>query len=188
MITGYSKEVEKIINKILISSKLEIIKINEQEKQILGAFCFGALNGYLMTGVRIPFAMAQDKLFPFPKFFGKVNDKFQTPLNSFIFEIILACFYVLSGSFDTLTNLAVFVMWIFFIMTVAGIFILRSKHKHLERPYKVPLYPIVPLIGIIGGAYILVSTLITDTSSSIYGIVITLIGLPVYYYIKKKSK
>ncbi|MFL0245989.1 APC family permease [Candidatus Clostridium stratigraminis] len=149
---------------------------------------FGALNGYLMTGVRIPFAMAQDKLFPFHKFFGKVNDKFQTPLNSFIFEIILACFYVLSGSFDTLTNLAVFVMWIFFVMTVAGIFILRSKHKDIDRPYKVPLYPVVPLVGIVGGIYILISTLITDTSSSLYGIVITLIGLPVYFYVKKKIK
>lgn len=149
---------------------------------------FGALNGYLMTGVRIPFAMAQDNLFPFAKFFGKVNDKFETPLNTFLFEIILACLYVLSGSFDTLTNLAVFVMWIFFVMTVAGIFILRSKHKHLERPYKVPLYPVVPLIGIIGGIYILISTLVTDTSSSLYGIGITLIGLPVYFYLRKKMK
>lgn len=149
---------------------------------------FGALNGYLMTGVRIPFAMAQDNLFPFAKFFGKVNEKFETPLNTFIFEIILACFYVLSGSFDTLTNLAVFVMWIFFVMTVAGVFILRSKHKDLERPYKVPLFPLVPLIGIVGGIYILISTLITDTSSSLYGIGITLIGLPVYFYIRKKMK
>jgi basic amino acid/polyamine antiporter, APA family len=149
---------------------------------------FGALNGYLMTGVRIPFAMAQDNLFPFAKFFGKVDEKFETPLNVFLFEIILACFYVLSGSFDTLTNLAVFVMWIFFVMTVAGVFILRSKHRHLERPYKVPLYPLVPLIGIIGGIYILISTLVTDTNSSLYGIGITLIGLPVYYYIRKKNK
>lgn len=149
---------------------------------------FGALNGYLMTGVRIPFAMAQDNLFPFAKFFGKVNQKFETPINTFLFEVILACLYVLSGSFDTLTNLAVFVMWIFFVMAVAGIFILRSKHKHLERPYKVPMYPIVPLVGIVGGIYILVSTLLTDTNNALYGIVITLIGLPVYYLIRKRSK
>lgn len=147
---------------------------------------FGALNGYLMTGIRVPFAMAEDKLFPFAKFFGKLNEKYETPLNTFLFEVILASLYVLSGSFDTLTNLAVFVMWIFFLMAVAGIFILRSKHKDLERPYKVPMYPIVPLIGIIGGAYILISTLKTDTSSSLYGIGITLIGLPIYYLIKKK--
>ena len=149
---------------------------------------FGALNGYLMTGVRVPFAMAQDNLFPFPKFFGKVNEKFETPINAFAFEVILASLYVLSGSFDTLTNLAVFVMWIFFVMCVAGIFILRSKHKNLERSYKVPFYPIVPLIGIVGGIYILVSTFITDSSSAIYGIVITLVGLPIYFYISKRNK
>ena len=149
---------------------------------------FGALNGYLMTGVRVPFAMAQDNLFPFAKFFGKVDEKFKTPINTFLFEVILACLYVLSGSFDTLTDLAVFVIWIFFLMTVAGIFILRSKHKHIERPYKVPLYPIVPLVGIAGGIYIIISTLLTNTAYSLYGIGITLLGLPVYFYINKKSK
>jgi APA family basic amino acid/polyamine antiporter len=149
---------------------------------------FGALNGYLMTGVRIPFAMAQDKLFPFSKFFGKVNDKYVTPLNAFLFEVVLAAVYVLSGSFETLTNLAVFVMWIFFLMTVAGIFILRSKHKELERPYTVPLYPFVPIIGIAGGIYILISTILTSTSYALYGIVVTLLGIPLYIFIKKQQK
>lgn len=147
---------------------------------------FGTLNGYLMTGVRIPFAMAQDKLLPFDKFLGKVNEKYETPLNAFVFEIGLACLYVFSGSFDNLTNLVTFVLWIFFTMAVAGIFILRTKHKDLDRPYKVPLYPIVPLVGIIGGIYILVSTLMTDTSNALIGLAITLVGLPVYWYIKKK--
>lgn len=148
---------------------------------------FGALNGYLMTGVRVPFAMAQDNLFPFAKFFGKLSDKYATPINTFVFEVILASLYVLSGSFDTLTNLAIFVMWMFFVMTVAGIFILRTKHKHLARPYNVPLYPIVPIIGIAGGIYILISTLITDTKYALFGIGVTLLGLPVYMLIKKKS-
>ncbi|GLC31085.1 APC family permease [Clostridium omnivorum] len=148
---------------------------------------FGAMNGYLMTGVRVPFAMAQDNLFPFPKFFGKVSNKYVTPINAFVFEIVLACLYVLSGSFDTLTNLAVFVMWIFFVMTVGGIFILRKKHKDLARTYSVPLYPIVPIIGIAGGIYIIISTLITDTRYALFGIVVTLVGLPVYMAIKKSS-
>lgn len=149
---------------------------------------FGALNGYILTGVRVPFAMAQDNLLPFSKILGKVNDRFETPLNTFVFEIILAILYVLSGSFNTLTNLAVFVMWIFFVMTVAGIFILRKKHKDLERPYSVPLYPIIPLVGIGGGLYIIISTLLTDTTNAIYGIGVTLIGIPVYIYIKKRNK
>lgn len=149
---------------------------------------FGALNGYLMTGVRVPFAMAQDNLFPFAKFFGKISDKFGTPVNTLLFEAVLASLYVLSGSFETLTNLAVFAIWIFFVMAVYGIFILRSKHKNIERPYKVPLFPIVPIIGIAGGIYILISTLITSTSYALYGLAITALGLPVYLYIKRKNK
>lgn len=148
---------------------------------------FGALNGYILTGVRVPFAMAQDNLLPFSKFLGEVNKKFETPLNTFVFEIILAILYVLTGSFNTLTNLAVFVMWIFFVMTVAGIFILRKKHKNLERPYSVPLYPIIPIVGIGGGIYIIISTLLADTTNALYGIAVTLIGIPVYMYIKKRN-
>ena len=149
---------------------------------------FGALNGYLMTGVRIPFAMVKDNLLPFSKFFGKVNNRFNAPINIFAFEMILASFYILSGSFDTLTNLIVFIMWIFFTMCIAGVFILRSKHKDIKTPYKVPFYPITPLIGITGGVFILVSTLITDSSNAIYGIIITLLGLPVYLYMRKNIK
>ncbi|GFZ30679.1 amino acid permease [Clostridium zeae] len=148
---------------------------------------FGALNGYLMTGVRIPYAMAQEKLMPFSKFFGKVDERFSTPMNAFIFEVFLAILYVISGSFDTLTNLAVFVMWIFFVMTVAGIFILRTRYKDMKREYSVPLYPIIPLIGIVGGVYIIISTMITDKYNALYGVCITLIGIPVYLYIKRKK-
>jgi APA family basic amino acid/polyamine antiporter len=149
---------------------------------------FGALNGYLMTGVRVPFAMAQDNLFPFAKFFGKVSDKFGTPSNALLFEAVIASLYVFSGSFETLTNLAVFAIWIFFVMAVYGIFILRSKHKNVERPYTVPLFPIVPIIGIAGGLYILISTLITSTSYALFGLAITALGLPIYFFIKRSNK
>lgn len=149
---------------------------------------FGALNGYLMTGVRIPFAMAQDGLLPFSKKLGKVSEKAQTPVNAFLFVGVLSTIYVLSGSFETLTNLAVFVIWIFFVMTVAGIFILRTKKKHLVSSYKVPLYPFVPLVGIVGGIYIIISTLMTDTQNALFGIGITLIGLPVYFIMKKRQQ
>nr|WP_242950363.1 amino acid permease [Clostridium botulinum] len=149
---------------------------------------FGALNGYLMTGVRIPLAMSQDRSIPFSKYFSKVHEKSGTPVNAFIFETVLACLYVLSGSFNVLTDLVMFVLWLFFTMAVAGIFVLRTKFKHLDRPYKVPLYPLVPLIGIIGSGYIIISTLITNTFYALCGIGITLLGLPVYSYIKKKNK
>lgn len=184
--------VSQVIDSVKPASDVAVVLFGNSGAGLIAAgimiSIFGALNGYLMTGVRVPFAMAQDNLFLFPKFFGKVNKKFETPINIFIFEVILASLYILSGSFETLTNLSVFVMWIFFIMCVAGVFILRSKHKDLERPYKVPLYPFVPLLGIVGGIYILISTIMTDTSNAFYGIIITLVGLPVYAYIYRKNK
>lgn len=148
---------------------------------------FGALNGYLMTGVRIPFAMAQDHLFPYSNVLGKINKTFETPLNAFLFVGVLASIYVLSGSFEILTNLAMFVVWLFFIMTVFGIFILRKNFKHLPRSYRVPLYPFIPLVGIAGGIYIIVSTLMTDTVYAIFGLAITIAGLPVYMMVKKSN-
>ncbi len=141
-----------------------------------------------MTGVRIPLAMSQDRSIPFSKYFSKVHEKSGTPVNAFIFETVLACLYVLSGSFNVLTDLVMFILWLFFTMAVAGIFVLRTRFKHLDRPYKVPLYPLVPLIGIIGSGYIIISTLITNTFYALCGIGITLLGLPVYSYIKRRIK
>lgn len=148
---------------------------------------FGALNGDMMLGSRMPLVMAQDKLLPFNKTISKIHPRLNTPINALILTSVIACFYTLSGSFDKLTNLVVFVLWIFFVMSVAGVFILRKKFTHLKSSYKVPLYPIVPLIGIGGGLYLLINTLITDTSNSLMGIVITLLGLPVYFYVKSKK-
>jgi APA family basic amino acid/polyamine antiporter len=148
---------------------------------------FGTLNGYLLSGSRIPFAMGQSKLIPFHGFFGKVNKGSGTPGNALIFESILAAIYALTGSADKLTDLAVFVLWIFFVMAISGVFILRKNHKDLARPYKVPLYPFIPILGIGGGMYILISTLLTNTANALYGIGITLLGIPVYIYISKKN-
>jgi basic amino acid/polyamine antiporter, APA family len=149
---------------------------------------FGALNGYLLTGSRIPLAMAKDGMIPFKHFFGKVTGNSKTPANALVFQSILASIYVFTGSFDTLTDLVVFVLWIFFTMAVAGVFILRSKHKELPRPFQVPLYPVIPLIGIVGGLFILLNTLLTNTVNALYGVGVTLIGIPVYVYLLRKKQ
>ena len=146
---------------------------------------YGALNGYLMTGARIPYAMGTDKILPMSAQFAKVN-KAQSPYFALIFEFALACIYALSGSFNTLTDLVVFVLWIFFVLAVAGVFILRRR-KDLVAAYKVPLYPLVPIIGIVGGLYIIINTIMTSTMNSLVGIGITLVGLPVYYFMEKKK-
>ena len=142
----------------------------------------------IMAPYRMPLVMSQDRLLPYNEVLSKINPKFNTPINSLILVSTLACLYALSGSFDTLTNLVVFILWIFFVMGVSGVFLLRTKFKHIKGSYKVPLYPIIPLIGVCGGLYIVINTLMTNTQNSIMGIVITLLGLPVYFYVKGKEK
>lgn len=90
---------------------------------------FGALNGYLLTGARVPLAMGQRNQLPYSNQLGKVNDRFGIPSNALIFECALSIIYVFSGTFDALTNLLVFVLWIFFVMGVFGVF--TGKHYYI---------------------------------------------------------
>ena len=92
---------------------------------------------------------------------------------------------ILIGSFDLLTDMLVFVMWFFSILIFAAVFILRKTQPDLIRPYKVPFYPITPLIAMIGGLFILIMTTVTQPILVLSGIGLTLLGIPVYYYGKK---
>lgn len=156
---------------------------------------FGALNGYLMTAARVPQAMGEEGKIPFSHVLRKIHPRFQTPANALLFQGLLAVIYIFSGTFNTLTDLLVFVLWIFFVMGIIGVFILRRKQKRdgaagqsVEKRYRVPLYPLTPLIGIGGGLFILYSTIVTSPLRSIIGIGITLLGLPIYYVIASRSK
>jgi APA family basic amino acid/polyamine antiporter len=147
---------------------------------------FGAMNAYIMTGARVPFAMGDRRQLPCSRTLAKVHPKFKTPANALIFQAILTAIYILSGTFNTLTDLLVFVLWIFFSMGVFGIFILRKKSRKFKPTYRVPLYPWVPLIGLLGGSYIVFTTIIGQPMNSLIGIGITLVGIPVFYYSKNK--
>ena len=147
---------------------------------------FGTLNGFILTGGRIPYTMASENRIPFSKTFSKLNNN-GVPLNGTWLIVGLSILYSLSGQFNLLTDLAIFVIWIFYTILFIGVMKLRKTKPQMERPYKVPLYPIIPIVAIIGGVFVVVSTLITQPLNSIVGLVITLIGLPVYGYIKNKN-
>ena len=142
---------------------------------------FGALNGYLMTAARVPQVMGEKGQLPFSRVLAAVHPRLRTPANALIFQSALAVIYIFSGTFNTLTDMLVFVLWIFFTMGVFGVFLLRRKGRGKTGTYRVPLYPFTPIVGIAGGVYIFVSTLANDPVRSLIGIGITLIGLPVYY-------
>lgn len=148
---------------------------------------FGALNGYLMTAARVPHAMAERRMLPAFSVLGKINKRFDTPANSLILQAALAVIYICTGTFNTLTDLLVFVLWIFFTLGVFGIFILRRRKMSSKEGYRVPLYPVVPAIGVAGGAFILISTLIDSPVRSLIGIGITLVGIPVYEILRRRN-
>ncbi|MGO1043967.1 APC family permease [Clostridioides difficile] len=146
---------------------------------------FGTLNGYLLTGSRIPYTLAERGTLPASKVLLKVNSG-GSPVNSILLITVLACIYALSGQFNLLTDLTIFSIWVFYVLTFVGVIRLRREQPDLYRPYKVPLYPIIPIIAILGGLFVIINQILTSTAISLGGIFITLLGLPVYYYMKKR--
>lgn len=149
---------------------------------------FGALNGYLMTAARVPQAMAERRQLPLSAVLGKLHPKFGTPTNALIMQALLAVVYILSGSFNFLTDLLIFVLWIFFTLGVFGVFILRRRSHSSGENYRVPLYPLTPMIGIIGSVFILGSTVVEEPMQSMIGIGVTLLGLLIYYWLKRRIR
>ena len=151
---------------------------------------FGALNGYLLTGPRILFTLGTQKSLPASNFFGSVN-KNGVPANATLTMGVVACLYALTGQFNLLTDLSMFAVWAFYVLTFIGVFKLRKDQPNLERPYKVPLYPFIPMVAIAGGLFVVVSQLLlsglTNTMISLGGVVITLIGLPIYSFVQKSN-
>ncbi|USS86105.1 amino acid permease [Fructilactobacillus cliffordii] len=141
---------------------------------------FGTINGYTMTGARIPYALAKQDLLPFSNLFQRLN-RAAAPFVASLFILLIAIIMIFLGSFDLLTDMLVFVMWIFNCLLFLAVFILRKKEPLLERPYRVLWYPIVPAIAILGGLFIVVTTLINQTGLAFAGLGITVIGVPVYY-------
>lgn len=147
---------------------------------------YGTINGYTMTGMRIPYIMGKQKKLPFANVFAKLN-KAGVPFAAGLIQYVIAVLMMLSGSFDQITNMLIFVIWVFYMMAFVAVITLRKTRPDLKRPYKVPLFPWIPIIAILGGAFILINTLFTQFTTTIIGIIATLIGVPVYYYLKKKN-
>jgi len=150
----------------------------------------GAANGFLMSGSRVAYLLAEEKTLPCSSTLAKLNNN-QVPANSIILVGFLACLYSLTGQFDLLTNLGVFSCWVFYTLTFTTVIKLRKDRPDAERTYKVPGYPVVPIIAIGSGLYVIISQLFMSGRSamlmSLASIAITLIGLPVYMAMKKRA-
>lgn len=149
---------------------------------------YGAINGLMLTGMRIPYTLAKDKMWPFSEKIGRTNVNTGVPTISALIILTVSLIMILLGTFDLLTNMLVFVMSTFTTLISIAVVILRYREPKLNRPYVVPWYPIIPIISIGGGLFIVISTVINEFWLSITGIGLTALGLPIYYYMKKHNK
>jgi APA family basic amino acid/polyamine antiporter len=157
---------------------------------------FGAVNGNVLPCARIQFAMGQEGYFF--KRIGKVHGRYHTPGNALLLQAIWACLFVLTGSFDMLTDVFVFVTWLFYGFAAYGLFILRKKMPEAQRSYRVWGYPIIPVVFILFAAFYFFLTLYNDIISyargekefinSVYGLALTAAGIPLYWYFSRKNK
>ena len=157
--------------------------------------CIGAVNGNVLPCARVNFAMAEDSsFFPAAK---KVHPQFHTPANALWIQCIWACVFVVTGSFNMLADLFVFVSWIFYGFGAYGIFITRRRKDAIAGGFKMWGYPYLPILFILFSLLYFVMTVYNDVLNyregkaqfinSLSGLFLIIIGLPLYWYFKKNK-
>jgi basic amino acid/polyamine antiporter, APA family len=145
----------------------------------------GSLNSSVLSGARVPYAMARDGIFF--QIADGIHPKFLTPSRALIFQGILAGLMALTGTFEELTNLFIFAAWIFYGLAVVALFRLRKTEPQMARPYRCWGYPWVPGIFVAGALALTVSIFIQRPGRSSIGLLMMLAGLPFYRYWSRRA-
>jgi APA family basic amino acid/polyamine antiporter len=146
---------------------------------------FGCNNGLILAGARVYYTMAKDGLFF--KRAGELN-RFAVPQQALWFQCVLASLWCLSGRYGDLLDMVSFVVVLFYMLTIVGIFILRKQRPGAERPYKAFGYPILPMVYILMGITFCTLLIIYKPKFTWPGLIITLIGIPIYYIAMQRKK
>ena len=145
----------------------------------------GSMNGLILTGPRVYYAMARDGLFP--RAFGQISDRYRTPSFALIVQGVWAAALAASGSYQQLFTDVIFTAWIFYGLAVAAVLVLRRTQPQLERRFCVPGYPWVPLLFCVAAIGLVLSTLAERPGSALMGIGLVACGVPVYFFFFKSS-
>jgi APA family basic amino acid/polyamine antiporter len=148
-----------------------------------------------MASCRVTSAMGRDRVFW--RGAGKTHNRYLTPANAIWLHAVWTCLFIISGSFDMLADMFVFITWIAYLFGAIGVLILRKKIPGEKRPYRMWGYPIVPVLFIVFSAFYLIVTVWSDINNylhdrqpvinSVLGLMITAIGLPLYFFFKKRN-
>ncbi len=146
---------------------------------------FVALNGTIMSGARIPFAAARDRLF-FQRM-AHVHPRFQSPSTSLIVQALLSTLLLLVvGRFQQLFELAIFSEWLFYMITATTIFFYRKRQPHALRPYRVWGYPVLPALFVAASALLLYFSYVENLRNPLIGTAIILAGIPLFFAIRRR--
>jgi APA family basic amino acid/polyamine antiporter len=144
------------------------------------------LNGTIMSGARVPFAMARDRYFF--SAMAEVHPRFHTPSTALVVQFVLSAFLLLfAGSFRQLFSLAIFAEWLFYMISASTVFVLRKNEPDVPRPYRTWGYPVVPLLFVAAAAVLLYYTFTENLRNSAWGVVVVLAGVPIYLYFANKQ-
>ena len=141
--------------------------------------CFGCDNGLILAGARVYYAMARDRLF-FRRA-GELHPKYRTPAHSLFMQCLWTCILCVSGSYSQLLDYIIFAVLVFYILTIAGLFVLRVKRPDVPRPYRAVGYPVLPAVYILMAVFIDVVLLRYKPQYTWPGLIIVLLGIPVYF-------
>ncbi len=133
----------------------------------------------IMIGPRVYYAMAKDRMLF--GILGSVSERFGTPAFAIALQVVLSIFYVFIGNSTLLMEYMGFALGIFPVLTVIGLIYLRKKHPEIPRPFKVPLYPLVPLVFIVISVFMLAAGFLAWTNTSRFALLAVLAGVPVFY-------
>jgi APA family basic amino acid/polyamine antiporter len=146
----------------------------------------GTLHTSVLTGARVPYVMARDRLF-FQNL-ARLNRRTHVPTGALVLQGGWACILALSGSFDTLTNYVIFGSWIFYGLTTASVFVFRKRMPDAERPYRAWGYPVVPVLFLLVTSALLLVTLWATPRRALIGLGLITLGLPVYWYWSRHNR
>lgn len=192
-------DIGRIANSKLVAADVAYVVVGPSGVKLVSIAvmlaAFGTLNGSMMTGPRIFFAMADNGLFF--KQIAAVHPRFKTPYVAIILAALLAIVFVMVQSFEQLADTFVLAIWPFYALGVAAIYTLRRKNPNMDRPYKTPGYPFTPLAFLLASLYLLGSALLTDvvhysavlmgrptetqSSGALLVLAIIATGIPAYY-------
>ena len=147
---------------------------------------FGCNNGLILAGARVYYAMARDGLFF--KGAAKLHPQYHTPAHSLLLQCVWTCVLCLSGSYSQLLDYIIFAVLVFYILTIAGLFVLRVKRPNAPRPYRAIGYPVLPAIYILMALFIDIVLLRYKPQYTWPGLIIVLLGIPVFYIWSRRNR